>query len=710
MPNGGILNITGCDVVFTQGCAGIVVDVGGRIEVSDVYFYPSDVFLWKGIVIQPSNLLMNFYDSYMYNADIGISLTAGGTPHLTARVNMGNFDFVNCKTGIRKIGFSSTSAQASTLNGVRFTLTSAANSLFSSPAIGMDLQSTDVFNITNCLFQGYASGPWTRGIVITGSGGRAVTIENCTFNRVEKGVYIENNPVIHAIRNSDFINIPTPAYTSSGGVITPVYGDTYGIMAVASKVRAEINTFSGVQRNMLNPRRAYGIVFDNTASGGSMAFANTFSGMDVGFQSQLNNIQAVVSCNNFNGFTPNPLQSNKRYSWITVGGGGAFMRNQGLSCAAHNTPAGNEWSAACTSSSHDVEIRVSPTMQNWLYFAHSLNTSGQPTTVPDCSTPAWKAANLTTCQNNTGGYQKQSTSCTQPFAYPPGFSKNEDAVFTPYDPAKPDDFFAACRQYADGLKPSLDNDASIQEEVVYYEGLMQWASNEVVTNLINQGKTADAVAWLEQSPLAEDAKTLCLLAVTTEQGSVQTGLDALAKRLDETVYPHVEYEQHYRADAAVFAQLMRLVHSANTEGRFPDKLSEEEIKELESLASVTSESGVVAEGFLELATGKQHFHEPILVEDDAESFKTEMAEQKEVFSLAPNPSEGEFTVTYLPSKNAVITELLVYDIAGKEVARVRLQASVSSHVVALKSLQKGIYVARIIQDGAPQHSSKLIIQ
>lgn len=718
--NGATLVIADCTLWFANSCSGIVVETGGKIEVyqnARLTKYSPGAFLWKGIEVQPSNILMHFEYSTLEYAQTGVKLMSGGSPIRSARMYAFYCNFNNNQTAISKTGSNVTVAQPSDLISVTFTTGNIqAGVTLVSPITYIDMISPDVFNITGGgFFNNTNAAYWARGVVITGSGGRAVTIDATEFDRIEKGVYVENATVIHTIKNCDFTNIPTPAYTAPGGVITPVYGDTYGIMAVASKVKAQDNTFTGVQRDMLNPKRAYGIVFDNTASGGSMSFRNTFSGMDVGFQSQLNNIQAVVSCNNFNGFAPNPYQSNKRYSWITAGGSGAFMRNQGIligtnaDCSANNKQAGNEWSTLCSGSTHDVDIRVTSGLA-FYYASHTITAaSGLEYPKPNCSTTAWKNTYLKACLSPTPGYSKDATSCVTPFAVPPGFQKNDEEVsINILD--EPESYYDAAESFMANLNVGANDatDAGALNELFYYRGAMQWASSEVVAKLLSAGDEQEAMDWLAKSPLTDDARTYCeLLLARGDYAAARAAANDFAQKVGATVHESKTFSDYYNADAAQYAALIYLIADILERG---GEAKGEELAALEEIRKLTTETGVRATGFVRQLTGKGDYYEPIYVEDDEESYKKLSVDGSEnLIEIAPNPSRGKFLLEYSLAEETTLAEFILTDVSGREVYRTSLPLNAITFEVNTSQLTPGVYLYHFKENNNTTQNGKIIL-
>lgn len=717
--SGATLTITGnITITFMSTCAGIVVETGGRLIANNgaklTKFSPGN-YLWRGIEAKFSAITsVNLQNCTVEYAQTAVKLLSGssGIVFYSAKIYALNVNFNNNQIAISKTG-SDTSPTQSDLVNCTFTTASVESGTLTSPVTYIELNNSDVVNIQAGFSNNTNAAYWVKGIVATGSSGLGIMVNNSTFDKIEKGIYIENGSFIRTIKNSSFTNIPTPAYTVCGGAFCTVYGDTYGIMAVASKVNAKDNTFGGVQRHQLNPKRAYGIVFDNTASGGSMSFRNTFSGMDVGFQSQLNNIQAVVSCNNFNGFAPS-LFANRTYSWITVGGGSAFMRNQGLvdgsnnaQCGTRTTQAGNEWSTLCSGSSHDVDIRVTSGLP-FYYASHTVLSTGGEYPKPNCSTTAWKNTYLKACLWPTTGYTKDATSCVTPFAYPPGFTKNDEEVgINIFE--EPENYFDAAASFIASINVNANNaDAGALNELFYYRGAMQWASNEVVAKLLSAGDGQAAMEWLAKSPLTDDARTYCeLLLARGDYAAAREAANDFVQKVDATVHESKTFSDFYNADAAQYAALIYLIADILERG---GEAKEEELAALEEFRKLTSETGVRATGFVRQLTGKGDYYEPIYVPDDEESYKNLSVDGSEnLIKVAPNPSSGRFLIEYSLAEETTSAEFILTDLSGREVYSTKLPLHVITFEVNTAQLNPGIYLYRFKENNNTTQNGKIIL-
>ncbi len=709
--NGASLYITGnIQIVFWNNNCGIVVEPGGFLGVYNGAVLRPRSGLWKGIYARNyinSFTSVDIRNSTIERAQIGVHLEAylPAPPYIwySAGVYAENATFLNNQRAIHQFNIVSP-YYVSPSHLINCSFITSIGSPLQSPVINIDLLYSDVFSMTGCTFTNSTnSGTLVHGIVIDNSY-RGVLIDDCTFNSMEKSIYITGNTVVNTVKNCTFNNIPgnTP-------IVWPNSLSNYGVMAVAAKAKVQDCNFNGNPRVSISHCPTYGTVFDNTGSGGSIAYRNSYQNIDYGFQSQKDNTELVVSCNHFIGFQPDPSATLKRYGWLTQGGTGAFLRNQGLligaipECQTNTTQAGNEWSTLCVSSTHDVDIRVNGTIVPFYYASHSiLGSTGQEQPKPNCSTSGWKNTYLKPCLSPTPGYSKGPSSCDAPFAYPPSYWKtgsgNSVSLLD-----EPENYFDAAEDYINSVNAS----ANINE-FLYYRGAMQWASNEVVTKLLSVGDERGAIDWLGKSLLAEDAKALCEIYLRKRDFALaQVALADYLQKVSGSIQQHAEYSDYYEEDARQYAELIRLIIDIYIAENDVTGLTDEQRASLEEFAVLTSETGVRARGFIRLFGGDTFYYEPLPVTDEAEIFKTSLVEEQ--FKIYPNPSEGFFRIEYAHKDENDILEVVLTDLAGKEVVKINLPSENKILEINNAPFQKGIYLYSVFENGIPLQTGKLII-
>ncbi len=712
--NGATLSITGnIQIVFWNNSCGIVVEPGGYLNINDGAVLKPRSGLWKGIYARSMDSGgVQITNSTIERAQIGVHLEAylPAPPYIwySASIYANNATFLNNQVAIHQYNIVSP-YYANPSHLINCSFITNISSPLQNPVKYIDLIASDVFNITGCTFTNNTSGSRLVYAIVIDHSNREALIDDCTFNNVERGVYITGNSVVNTVKYSSFNNIPgntTPiVWQDNNGWW--IHGSNYGIMAVATKAKVQDNNFDGDPRISINHCPTYGTVFDNTGSGGSIAFRNNYQNIDYGFQSQKDNTELVVSCNHFIGFQPDPSATLKRYGWLTQGGTGAFMRDQGTmqgtdpDCSADDLQAGNEWSTLCVSSTHDVDIRVNGTIVPFYYASHTiLGSTGQEQPKPNCSTSGWRTTYLKPCLSPSPGYSKGPNSCDAPFAYPPGVWKTGGSKVSILD--DPEKYFDAAEDYISSINTTANSNAYI-----YFRGAMQWASNEVVTKLLTAGDERGAIDWLGKSPLAEDARALCEIYLRKRDfASAEAALTDYLQKVSGSIQQHAEYSDYYNEDARQYAELIRLVIDIYTAENDVTGLTDEQQASLDEFVKLTSETGVRARSFIRLFGGEMYFYEPMPVTDDAESHKTSFEQIQ--FKIYPNPSDGFFRIEYEYTDEIDLLEFVLTDLAGKEVAKINLPLENKVLEINSAHFQKGIYLYSILENGRQTQAGKLV--
>ena len=173
-----------------------------------------------------------------------------------------------------------------------------------------------------------------------------VSIKNSGFDNVYQG--ITGNISFNSIRDNSFDNIPAPNL----GV------DAWGIyMDGAKGFTIDGNTFNtGSSSN-------YGTIVKNSSASGGIISENTYNNFDFANQTELDNQELIISCNNYNNNTNawklNPLSVN------------SLFKDQGEGCNTSQLRAGNEFSGNST----DI---VSHLTNTWKYVAWGNPSSTIP--------------------------------------------------------------------------------------------------------------------------------------------------------------------------------------------------------------------------------------------------------------------------------------------------------------------------------------------
>lgn len=245
------------------------------------------------------------------------------------------------------------------------------------------------------------------GIISYGAGSESsVTIEGNTYNNP---LTIQNNNTFNNIPKGIYIQGTWGANIKGNTFNTPaadiLANNNYGIYMVgADGFEISGNTISGTASNGgALFATTYGIVAENTSSNLGVIFNNDFSGMDYHVQTQYDNSQLKIRCNNFDRST------SVGPSLITFNN----LRQQGKECALAGADyehlAGNEWTQCPTSTGLYDDIYTFD--QAFIYNAHEKDIAGN-----DFVTNPQNCTNLQLIENVElwvcPGVQMKMESCT----------------------------------------------------------------------------------------------------------------------------------------------------------------------------------------------------------------------------------------------------------------------------------------------------------
>lgn len=182
------------------------------------------------------------------------------------------------------------------------------------------------------------------------------------FTNVARGIYAQGTLNDHIHKNTFSMPLPKPNSLF----------DNFGIfMAGCDAFLIQGNNLVGSTggHGGSGPLLAetYGIVVENSNQNLGVIFNNTFSNMDYHLQTQFDNSQLKIRCNNFN--DPATI------GWITFDD----LRQQGANCNLNNgntNQAGNEWTFGGIGCTGGTPSDIYYNDNSFAYFAHDQNTSG----------------------------------------------------------------------------------------------------------------------------------------------------------------------------------------------------------------------------------------------------------------------------------------------------------------------------------------------
>ncbi|MFH1320615.1 MAG: S8 family serine peptidase [Bacteroidota bacterium] len=240
-------------------------------------------------------------------------------------------------------------------------------------------------------------------------------VHDNTFQNITKGIQRFNpNSGPAFIFHNDFHNVKEGIFIQSGSYDEISYNyfdipssyDAYGLFMIGcGGFHIEDNTLAGAG---VPGDYSYGMVFENSAALGGVVFDNEFLNTDFHIQSQGVNELLKIRCNDFT----NP--GTKSWTVVLDDAMHGELKSQGNSgCDVDpGQAAGNHWLDLCSGSTvEDIFVANIPYEGpvNFMYFAHNQDQLGDATTIPECSSPAWKNTNhLHICATSEQGLPNSS--------------------------------------------------------------------------------------------------------------------------------------------------------------------------------------------------------------------------------------------------------------------------------------------------------------
>ncbi|MFH1320618.1 MAG: S8 family serine peptidase [Bacteroidota bacterium] len=397
--------------------------------------------LWKGIELlisttSPEHGTLNISNnSVIENAEVGVTYTTQGPcksiycpecPTLPVGIFASGSTFRNNQIAIKVLAqrniFQSCLYGSVDINGCTFDLTSTLPPSIIFPVTYMEMDLANSVNIQNTTFTqsvGLTGDQRPIGIVSNQSAGLQIVnncnfddlyiaiisfhefllTENITIQNSEKGIQKFGGKFGLAwITGNTFTNVNEGIFIQSGSYDEISYNnfnipstyDAYGLFMIGcGGFHIEGNTLTGAG---VFGDFSYGMVFENSAALGGVVFNNEFLNTDFHIQSQGVNELLKIRCNDFT----NP--GTKSWTVVLDDAMRGKLKDQGNSgCDVdHQQAAGNHWFPVCTLSTvEDIFVANIPYEGpiDFMYFAHQFDKDGFTTTIPECSSPAWKNTN-----------------------------------------------------------------------------------------------------------------------------------------------------------------------------------------------------------------------------------------------------------------------------------------------------------------------------
>ncbi len=684
------------ELVFANECSGIELNSNLTLDNATLTKANEEDYIWKGIKSEGGGYITVF-SSTVEHSNIAIDCHAklSGLNIYSPSLYFFNATFRNNKTAVKKNG-ANWDPHHDQIWSSKFIINNDKTSKITNPARFVDYTNSDKLSFLSffSIKNEFSNVTSIDVHAINKQGGSQLSVNNCLFNGIDKGIYIQGSNASDRIMNNTFTNIPGVQLFVPGYDILA----NYGIRLVGSgKVRIEGNSITGTSR--ATTAKIRGIMTDNSGSNGALMFKNNITITTTGFQSQNNNSNFAVSCNNFIDYA---YYVGTGPAWHTASGS---MLPQGFfDCApsnSHTKKAGNEWTSLCTGSNViDISV-VSSAYFN--YYGHFLDIQSAAKTRPECSTTAWESSYLHYCSPQDPGYQKQSTSCNSPFEICSGCRLGLNDL-----DIEPQLIYAKnyYRDHADNYRNQFaqnSKDKASKELLASYQGYEQLVSNEIIGILLERNVDT-AIIYLESSDLLEDKKLLAELYLFT--GNLPLCRKTLAdisqphSALKLPVHLHEKDEADYPDENGDFITLMQLVASIYESGRDMSSASDAEIAELERLSSSGLAVAAKACAYLKQATGKECQFEVLEYIPDAEEIQKRMSlpgfESEGIELLAyPNPANSNLKISVFIPEGFENPELSLYDLTGRRYEQIGLNHLLNKIELNTGTYPDGVYLLQV---------------
>ncbi|MCH8903187.1 MAG: DUF3494 domain-containing protein [Bacteroidetes bacterium] len=535
------------------------------------------------------------------------------------------------------------------------------------------------------------------------SGGSNCEINNNNFDNVKRGLYLQGAGTGNTnIVGNTMINIPPAPNQVCPPTPTPNCPyDHYGMYIVGTQnFYIANNTIDGSSSPIIVPPNTYGIVFENTGNQGGICFKNSFSGTDYGIQTQDNNRNLKIRCNNF---AADGIQ-HKRKAWFTIDG---YLKSQGLNCNSTENPAGNEWGDRCIqtgSQRNDIAVGL-----KWVggqlvpkvsfdYTAHQELITGPPTD-PDCSTPIWKTIHLERCV----GLNKINSSCDNAFA----------GLIAPSGGADVDRYLADLDNLMDTMMTRMNNADSLKEER-YYSGEYQLLENEKVNTLYVNNRDSEAVSILNVSTTIESKKMLTDIYFSGCNYTDAKNMVNLVQQMTDSIIIIDSLDAVHVSENNNFCNLMNCLIDVAEDGRTLKDLTPAELLIVIDVSNKGRPISAKAEVVLMVAEGDQFDH--IIKKDTSQSSSKRgdfgegiSSNEKQNLKIYPNPAFDMIMIENLPLDYNQTADFIVYNEIGVQVMYYKISKERNIIKIQLTDLASGIYICEIKVDGVSMQKRKLSI-
>lgn len=565
---------------------------------------------------------------------------------------------------------------------------------------GVGVLSNVSFNMIN----GNNFSKLAKGMELYGFNSSKIVSTN-TFTRVDKGIIVYGKSP--TIQGNFFLQIPQGINYIVGAQL--VVDDTYGIRFLGAGMVQESyiqdNIFEGTPTSH-NFSASYGIVVEDAwnPSEPLYLFKNTFKGVDVGIQSQLNNDGLKIKCNTF------AIGAAHKISAITVFDQQA---NMGENCSGNSTfQAGNEFEDLCGGGTQK-DIAIDFAAGGFTYWAHNYATGGSSsvsTTQPLCHTNG--PVTLRVCDGVTivpgssppvvyPNREKTSNSCQGALV---GWLKPGNVSWGSHVLQLISDRDAIASNVLN--LQALLTDPEVEKELI--------RKIEAEMNLLKEynGKIADALKesgdklayeqFLDNTQSNESKMELAQHYMKegnyTSAQSLLNDIELLSQ--PDYVFETAEEKIRYELNKKAVAELNELTIILQNENRTWLELTDVEKDDLRFMKNGFTPAAKSAEQILLLYGEAPNLHPIKKFSDD---YLMALNSNKNIFnyqfSLAPNPADVQTLASYaLPewTRTAQLKVMDQYNQMGLELIDINIERNSTGFSINTTSLPAGIYLVYLL--------------
>lgn len=257
-------------------------------------------------------------------------------------------------------------------------------------------------------------------------------------------------------------------------------------------------------------------------------------------------------------------------------------------------------------------------------------------------------------------------------------------------------------------------DSETEIEMTTIKGQLHTNANLVLRHYLSDSTNLqmDSVRYYLDAKTTLDA-AYSIVDTYLQQSDTYNALSAL-----EQIENDYELDEDQQAEHQAIVRIKEIEIALIQEGQNWDELDENEILELQTIASEETDgaASLLAQNILNFANGERLYHEPLLpaVESSSKPVDGSLiqnAETQQMFfvDVYPNPASSSVTFVYRLPKNAQGGEIIISNINGQTEKIFILHDETGSFDWSLANMAKGVYFYNLVSNEGSTKTRKLVI-